>query len=129
MINNKEKRLSIETSLGILYGRDAIYLDLLLQEFSKIEFEGNFTTALCSKYNGSNNRIKYNIKFYGVIFFSGCELDNYQDELKMVSSFDIILNSKIIEKFNSKNKKHFIFATYDYVYEIIAEDYILTLGN
>ena len=129
MIIDKENRIAIETEIGILYGRDAIYLDLLLQEFSKLEFEGEFNTHLCSKYSGQSNRIKYNIEFFNIIFFASWELDNYQDELKMASSFDIINNSNFIKKFNIKNKKHFVFSTYDFIYEIIAEDYQLVLKD
>ena len=133
----KEKIVPIITEVGKIYGRDAIYLDKVnvINEMT-FELNGEFNTNLCSNLNDEDIDKKYKIIFENVHMFKMIELDF--DEIEYHSSFDIIENSSQIAKLIKKdresrinkideNYKHFVFRTYDTVFEIIGKDFKLYL--
>lgn len=125
-------RKPIETELGIISGRDAIDFDKqeMIQKPFGLVFTGEINGDLCSKNNSNRDWIPYQLCFDYPIIFSCCELDLYK-ETDLVSSFDILENSKLIANIHQKDYgrkfkdefKHYIFATYDYVFEIVARDF------
>ncbi|WP_196889875.1 hypothetical protein [Aureivirga sp. CE67] len=118
--------------LGKIWGRDAIYLD-------KIEFEGTYLIKLIGEINGSlceipqkKEWIPYEIIFKGILEFKMTELDLYIDS-EYTSSFEKVINSDLINSYKEISDKlkethnHYIFHTYDDVFQIIAEEYELKL--
>ncbi len=130
-MSQNETRIPIETPVGNLNGRDAIYTDMLIHSQcpSILEAEGEFAANLCSSYEGDNKWIKFKISFFQVLFFNGWEIEFYPYEKRIVSSFDFIENSELLDGFGEHQKKHFVFSTYDYIYEIIAANYKIVLGE
>ena len=122
----------IETSLGILKGRDCIYLDKVYKKDRSYLFEGEINGRLLN--NSVDRYIKYKLEFKNVISMFSCELDSYDAiNTNSVYSFEIIEDSKYLKKlsadkkFVSKAFKRFRFKTYDDIFDIIAKDYALEI--
>jgi hypothetical protein len=126
----------IVTEIGVISGRDAIFLDLAEHKDSALTFYGEINADLLNtKYIGNGDFIKYTLGFYDVIFYQCHELDLYNFNL-LKSSFDHVKNSELIEELNSRNSekmtkdhKHYRLATYDYIYDIISSKYILKISG
>jgi hypothetical protein len=131
-----EKIVPIITEVGKIWGRDAIFLDKVnvLNECT-FELTGQFIGALCSNLHDDDDR-NYKIVFKEVYIFKMIELDF--DEIEYQSSFDIIENSKQISKMIEEDKinqigkiddtyRHYVFRTYDTVFEIIGKSFQLVL--
>ena len=124
----------IETSLGILKGRDCIYLDKVYKKDRSYLFEGEINGRLLN--NSVDRYIKYKLEFKNVISMFACELDSYDAiNTNSVYSFEIIENSKYLktiaanDELDIKSLKHYRLKTYDEVFEIIAEDYVFEIGD
>lgn len=126
-------------AVGVISGRDAIYLDEFKQIFdSKYNciFKGEFNSILTEITSGKDF-IPYTFSFSDVIYFQCCELDLYINEKKLDSSFDLVCNSSLIQELKngsisskiSEDHKHYVLQTYDYVFDIIAKDYKLVIEN
>ncbi len=118
-----EQILGIETKYGIIEGR-RIFLDSIrFQKETEIILTGEISTELDYKF--------YKIIFSGINYIKLVELD-FDDRVSMIS-FGIIDNSELIEQFKKKNHssklnfkhRHYYFRTYDTVFEIVADKYIL----
>jgi hypothetical protein len=140
----------IETEVGFITGRDAIFLDTLkMVTESEFCIAGGLMGTHCSKID-EDIEIKFSITFKGVLLFKMLELDF--DDYPYASCFDLIENSsklaamrkrcnvigigKMDSGMNSQGKychdiyhQHFIFRTYDTVFEIIAQSYDLVIGE
>ena len=125
--------------IGIIYGRDAIYLDEFRQIFGTeycCIFKGEFSSSL-TDINSDKHFIPYIFSFSDVIYYQCCELDLYINEKKLDSSFDLVCNSSLIQELKngsisskiSEDHKHYVLQTYDYIFDIIAKDYKLVIGN
>lgn len=123
--------------LGLIYGRDAIFLDKI--EFEKthsVKLTGEFNSSLCKNIKQKNDKyIPYEINFKGILEFKMVELDFYNDK-NYVSSFEKVIDSKRITEFKKSYDgdikvkdahKHYIFHTYDNVIELIASEFELKL--
>ena len=89
----------IETSLGILKGRDCIYLDKVYKKDRSYLFEGEINGRLLN--NDKDGFIKYKLEFKNVISMFTCELDSYDAiNTNSVYSFEIIENGKYLTFFN-----------------------------
>ena len=118
----------IITEIGKIWGRDAIYLDemKMINEMT-FQLSGEITNPV---------EKKYIITFKEVYLFKMIELDF--DELEYQSSFDIVKNSEQVNNMIKLDKEehigkidnsfmHFVFRTYDTVFEIIGKEYELEL--
>ena len=131
---SKNAPAPIETSLGILKGRDCIYLDKVYKKDRSYLFEGEINGRLLN--NGKDGFIKYKLEFKNVISMFTCELDSYDAvNINSVYSFEIIENSKYLktivanDELDIKSLKHYRLKTYDDVFDIIAEDYVFEIGD
>lgn len=132
-----EKIIDIEDKfLGLLNGRDCIYIDkVTFTDSSALEFEGELNGSLCSKIR-EEKWIPYKLTFKSVVSHFVCELDTYEGfgntDCYKHSDFTVIENSVMMEKipirrdYNKSEYGHFRVFTYDYVFDIIAEDFELT---
>lgn len=124
------KRVPVETEFGYLFGRDAIFLDEVIYDCRNLTLKGEFNGILCSK--KQNSYITYEIEFKGVYYFRSIELDvsitldnKYWHE---GTNFDEILDSdvlKAISKARNLKLRHFLFLTYDDVFEIACQEFVL----
>lgn len=125
----------IETEAGIIFGRDAIFLDEVRVDLSPhtIELSGELNSPLCSKYKDTDEWIKYSLKFLGVLAFMKTELD-LRDYLGK-SSFDLVVESDWLKELTEKGDsskitaehKHYIIFTYDDVFDVICQSFELRL--
>jgi hypothetical protein len=131
--------IPIETSIGQLNGRDAIFLDDISFDYSKhkVTFKGEFNCSLCSNYLGNKDFILYELIFQNVYDFKMTELDNYieGDNIETKSSFGFVEDSPLIKGIIKKvgkrlpmDSKHFILQTYDDVFDIVATDFELKIN-
>ncbi len=110
--------------LGLIYGRDAIHLDEVAFEkgFNNVKLIGVFDGVLCENIK-KDEWIKYTIIFKDIIDFRIVK-ENYFDDSEYTSSFEKILKSE-----KNKWKNHYIFHTYDDIFEIIASEFEIILNN
>ena len=132
---------------GVISGRDAIFLDKIkFPNLETLKLYGSFNAALCDGLDDKLEFVPYNLLFKSVVWLKLNELDFVgldgiePDETSSnwgESSFDMILNSSLIEKFQNHDHsakittdhKHYVLYTYDIVFGVIATDYCLTLGQ
>lgn len=117
---------AIETLIGIIKGRDAIFVDDFRHVYNTIEITGEINGELCSRRPNKAEWYKYFLKFINVKVFKCENIDYYQwDKWNTVSSFDVISNSEWIEEYRFDNEifQQYILETYDNVYFIICESY------
>ena len=131
-----EQTIPIETSVGMLSGRDCIHLDTVIQDTSKntMVFAGDINGKLVAK---AIDWIPYKLTFIRVLACFFCELDTYGNLVKTTSgsSFAKIENSEWLESlpirrdYDRNAYKHYRLFTYDDVYDIIAIDYELDISR
>ena len=132
----KEIIKPIITEVGLIYGRDAIFLDKInIINEKTFELLGEFSGSLCENLKDDID-VKYKIIFKNVHLFKMTEIDF--NEIEYNSSFDEIVNSKQLIKMNEIDKdnsvkkidrtyKHYVFSTYDTIFEIIGKEFILEI--
>lgn len=110
----------IKTAVGFLVGRDAIYLDGIEQNYADrtLIFSGEVNATLASEYDGSAKWLAYRIKFNGVDAIHMTELDCYQNELNLTSSFDRVPVPRMRSRIESCQQ--YTLATYDHVFDVMA---------
>jgi hypothetical protein len=120
------KVTGIKTEVGLLEGRDAIYLD-------KIVFDGDTKVTLIGELNLDQGDKKFEMIFGGVIYFSAIELDF--DDRGQMESLGTIDNSERLKIFrtrdhsrktNSKHR-HYYIRTYDTVFDIVGDRFEFTV--
>ena len=132
-----EKAVPIETNVGVLNGRDCIFLDTVVQEEHNgtLVFKGDINGNLIEKAKGW---MPYTLTFTGVLACFYCELDTYNNlintnELVENSSFDLMENSvwlkslPVRDDYDKSKYKHYRLFTYDVVYDIIATEHTLDI--
>ncbi len=86
--------------LGLIYGRDAIFLDKI--EFNgthSVKLIGEFNSSLCENVKDNKDKyIPYEITFKEILEFKMIELDFYNCK-NSVSSFEKVSESKRISEF------------------------------
>ncbi|MCM1120015.1 MAG: hypothetical protein NC543_11745 [bacterium] len=138
-----EKLIAIDTCLGVLRGRDCIFLDRVEQnDRGNLTFSGEINSVLTSKSKRNSQGEKwvpFTLAFHNVIACFSCELETYGNIMEasdlLGSDFDIIENSKWLESlpvrkdYHKDMYKHFRIYTYDIVYNIVADSYILEIDT
>lgn len=131
-----EEVINIEDqTLGMLWGRDCIYIDTVTQDdMDNLIIKGDINGFLARKIN-DDIWIPYNLIFHRVIAYFSCEIDTYEnidtyDHLDY-SDFNWVKNSQwlagfpIRKDFDKSIYKHYQVFTYDFVFNIIAVSYEL----
>jgi hypothetical protein len=131
--------IPITTEIGTLFGRDAIFLDSvsLSDNCNTLELSGEFNCSLASKPPPSPAKWQaYKIQFCGVLAFRVTELDTWESTQGgrwPKTSFDEVTESEWLAQLRSPmsavkpEHRHFIFQTYDYVFEVICTSYKLDM--
>ena len=129
-----EKATAVNTCLGVLMGRDCIYLDQVRQDaLNNLTFTGDINGHLISQHRGEKDWFPYTLTFRRVLAYFACELDIYENLAGTGhlgdSSFDLIEDSTwlkslpVREDFDKSLYQHYRLFTYDDVYHIIAVSY------
>jgi hypothetical protein len=118
----------IKTPIGILKGRDAIFLDRLNIDIQQgiLTLEGGFNGELASE--PISEEVGYSLVFYGVLALKVIELDSW--DYKCASSFDEVVNSEWCAKLGGKvdeSFKHYMVQTYDDVIDVVCRKFTLTI--
>ncbi len=143
-----QKNSPIQTKVGFVTGRDAIYLHKInLLSETEVCIAGELMGNNCSKL-GTDYEVKFSLTFKGMLLFNMCELDF--DDTEYESCFDLIEDSEKLAKLRAVDKaafigkmdrgydengqfsdkiyhQHFVLHTYDTVFEIIAQSYNLVI--
>jgi hypothetical protein len=119
----------VVTSVGILQGRDAIFLD-------SFQFELHGVLTLKGSLNGRllerpvNEELAYTLVFTGVLALKVTELDSW--DYSSASSFDEVNPSRWRVELRTRKMtpehRHYLVQTYDDVIEVICTRYQLTLS-
>jgi hypothetical protein len=125
------KHIPIDTDLGILKGRDCIYLDnVSFQDgVNTLLLKGEINGNLCSSPQ-EGEFIPYTAIFRGVLALKMIELDSWN--FKSESSFDKIENSIWIRELAGKvtpEHKHYLIQTYDEVFEVVCSEIEFNILN
>lgn len=121
--------------LGVLYGRDCIFADSVIQTGSTLIFKGEINGNLAGKIE-DGRWIPYELIFKKVIKYTSCELDTYEADknemqamnessLLVVRESDYLRNIPVRYDYCKNDYKHFIIYTYDFVFNVFAVDYEL----
>ena len=119
---------AIHTELGILKGRDAIYMDCFRQEYNQIEIIGEINGSLTDVRR--NEWIKFLLSFSDVSAFESREIDicNWS----CVSSFDKVVESVWLQELGlakMPNRQHFQVSTYDSMIRLAAGGFRISFGE
>lgn len=133
----EEKFVPIITQFGELKGRDCIYLEQSIFDDNNrnLVLKGEINGSLANQENTDNEQdFAFILTFERVIHYSSTELDTYC-RLKggdfSQSSFDEVLNSQFLanfpirEDYEKSDFRDFLVFTYDYVFDILATDFVL----
>lgn len=123
----------IRTDIGYLEGRDAIFLDDVVYDKRSLTLKGEFNGDLCTE--NIDGYIGYEIKFNSIYYMRIIELDVSSEFLddevfRGRSSFYEIYDSdeiKSVQEARNLNYRHFMFWTYDDMFEIVCKDYELKI--
>lgn len=88
-----EKATAVNTCLGVLKGRDCIYLDQVKQDaLNNLTFIGDINGHLVSQHRDEKDWFPYTLTFRRVLAYFACELDTYENltetELAQITSLD-----------------------------------------
>ena len=131
---------SIETDFGILAARDAITLNDTYYDGANLTLGISMNGRLGSI--PKNEFRDYRLYFADVIAFTVTELDTWHHQIDIIedssvyevssgsdsSSFDEVINSIWMEKWINQDLRqyhHYCLGTYDNVFNIICQNYIL----
>lgn len=121
----------IETPLGTLNGRDCIFLEgvSLLQHLNHLVLRCSVSELLCSKPRSDVDvSVPTTITFRGVLALLMVELDSW--DWSGESSFDEVVDSEWVRSLGGKvtsAHRHFVVQTYDDVFQVVCEDYLITM--
>jgi hypothetical protein len=126
----------IETSVGIISGRDAFFLDDISFDYqnSIIRLAGEINGHLCSHNEKNLDYIAYSLVFSGILGFRMIELDF--SGFPGTSSFDRVINSEWLYEMRRSDSaakikpehEHYTLMTYDDVFDVVCSAYELTLN-
>lgn len=129
------KYVPIITKIGTLKGRDAIFLDrvTMSERCNTLRLAGEINCNLASKSTKAGHQA-YQIRFHGILAFQMIELESWDPSPKRkssrYSSFDEVIDSAWLARLHGKvspNYRHFIFQTYDHVFEVLCMTFELEL--
>lgn len=133
-MEGSEQYVPCETVVGIIAGRDAIYLDDVHYTPSalRLTLRGDLNASLCSQNKGGAEWIAYELVFLGIFAFRMIDID--LSGWRGQSSFDEVHNSAWLGELLahdetqslSSRHNHFYVMTYDHVFDIIAKSYSLS---
>lgn len=141
-----ESIIPIKTEIGILWGRDCIFLDravMDLERASDLILEGTINTNIVKEFAppaglSASGELPYRLRFSLVLAVQILEFDTWCDlhdsdpvESAEPSSFEEVLNSRWKASLKGKvtePDRHFRVSTYDDIIDVICRDYQLSFN-
>jgi hypothetical protein len=131
----KQSFRPVETSVGLVKGRDALYLNWVQQdvENNTIFLEMQISGQLASSPPDPTKDYLFFVRFYGVLAYQMIELDSAYNMEKHSeewtddsdgSCFDEVVNSRWIMELGGKvgsKHKHYTISAYDDVLDVVCE--------
>jgi len=128
-----EHRVAVVTPVGVVRGRDAVYLDAVDLDYTarRVGFRGTLNPALCSEAPRGDDWPGYEIVFRDVLALRMTELD--LDGGEGGSSFDEVVGSRWLKALKARDRaakvsaghRHFVPETYDDVFELVSSGFDL----
>lgn len=128
----------VQTLVGEIRGRNAIYLDEFAQKGLTLTLNGEINADLCSSAGTKGRWLQYRLMFVGVLAFDSREIETCA--WPAVSAFDEVEDSPWLLGMSVQKRAHelrhelellplrdYIVSTYDWVYRIAATRFELTL--
>jgi hypothetical protein len=128
-----QQRVPVRTQLGVLQGRDCIFLDRvsLADRTNTLTLEGDISGNL-AELRSPGMFLPYTLVFSGVLALRILELDSWSDDPK--SSFDEIHVSLWMAELRSATSSHaddshhhYCVQTYDDVIDVVCTSFVLTI--
>jgi hypothetical protein len=121
-----ETTRAIVTQLGEISGRNAIYLDKFLHDEAGLRLEGEINGSLCQVTEKKNLWLAYRLSFAGALAYDCRELEICR--WSYFSSFDEVEESAWLRELGLEARcRHYVVATYDFVYRIAATGFELEI--
>lgn len=130
----KQFHRPIETPVGFVVGRDALYLNWVQSDITQnsLLLELNINGHLASRCPSPTRDYLFFVEFFGVLAYRVIELDSAyhlddqsEDEADSASSsFDEVVNSHWVAELGGKvtaENKHYQVNTYDDVLDVVCE--------
>lgn len=116
---------AITTDLGLIEGRNAIYLDRLFQDHRSLDltFEGEIDTRMTTGYIGESEWVSFRLKFFRSDSYVMTKLDCYEKIDDLPTCFNRLTEPFL--KTRLSNFSQYSLATYDHIFDIIATEYSL----
>jgi hypothetical protein len=107
-----------------IQARDAILINTVihLSKRNELMFKGTVYSELI-KPNDSGTILPFELCFQNIKMFEFINLELSELDSKMESNFMEVKDSEFIREKNLQGFHHYVFSTYDYVYQIIAKTY------
>ena len=138
-----QARNAVETDIGVLWGRDCVFLDRIsMPDTSTLCLQVSINANIVRDFRAPDgwsktDEIPYVFMFQRCLGYQVLELDTWDSQNDdtnafLDSSFQELVNSKWLASLAGKrgqSHRHFQLATYDEVFDIICVDYRLSFGN
>jgi hypothetical protein len=132
-----EQYVPCDTVVGVIAGRDAIYLDTFQYspDAASITMAGTINGNLCSRNTDRTRWFAYTLVLHGVFAFKMTEID--VGGWRGRSSFDEVVNSSWLADLRARDDthklssrhKHYYIMTYDQVFDTITKSYELSVAT
>ncbi len=132
----------IETEIGVLWGRDCVYLDHTSKpNAGTLLLRGTINSRIVRNYLPppgweQAKHLPYELLFHNVLGFQMLELDAWgtqNEDLSALSEscFEEVENSMWLRRLNDKRERlrHLRLATYDDVFDVLCETYTWQFGD
>lgn len=132
----------IETEIGVLWGRDCVYLDHTSKtDAGTLLLRGTINCGIVRNYLPPHGweqaeDLPYELLFHKVLGFQMLELDawgNQNEDLSALSEscFEEVENSMWLKRLHDKLERlrHLRLATYDDVFDVLCETYTWQFGD
>ena len=134
-----EELLPIETPLGLLNGRDCIFVDKVDYDVgsNSVVLYGEINGNLCSRDVARKSYIPYRLQFDQVYYFLCVELDCDLRRTRSTLSLARVKDSTLIAALRSNDfdhklsplHSHYYVVTYDDVFEIVSAELHIAIGD
>ncbi len=121
----------IDTEVGVISGRDGIYLDRLESDGRDLTVTGEFNGSLVSRNAGNLEWIPYELVFQSVLSYFTCELDTYEamteyrtdrsESFLLVEESPYLRDLPVRSDYKREEYHHYLLYTYDVVLNVLAK--------
>jgi hypothetical protein len=129
---------AVKTSVGEMRGRNAIYLDEVVQTRHTLKITGELNSDLCSSAPMKGSWLRYSLTFEGVLAFEAYELEvsalttdsefDEADDLSWLREASLMKRAKELKyDAGGRRLRTYLLSTYDWVFRIAATHYELNI--